>query len=86
MPLALSNIMFIFWLLINVFQIINLFVFINITYPINLISFFGAFKGTVNLDIIKLNTHQYSPISLSFSSSHSFNFSFLPTIGKDETG
>ena len=43
-PLTLTNVMFIFWLMINVFQIINLFAYLNVQYPINLISFFRAFK------------------------------------------
>lgn len=47
----LTNLMYIFWIVINVFQIINLFLFLNVRYPINLSSFFRVFK-TFNFDFI----------------------------------
>ncbi len=51
MPLFLTNIMFVLWIVINVFQIINLFLFLNVQYPINLSSFFRTFKA-FNFDFI----------------------------------
>lgn len=45
MPLFLSNVMFVFWILINVFQLLNLFIYIDVNLPINVTSFFRSFSS-----------------------------------------
>ncbi|KAL4477533.1 hypothetical protein ABPG74_002683 [Tetrahymena malaccensis] len=44
-PLSLMNIMYIFWLLINVFQLVSFLLYLNVLYPINVTDFFRAFKS-----------------------------------------
>ncbi|EAR96598.2 endonuclease/exonuclease/phosphatase family protein (macronuclear) [Tetrahymena thermophila SB210] len=44
-PLALMNIMYIFWLLINVFQLVSFLLYLNVLYPINVTDFFRSFKS-----------------------------------------
>lgn len=45
MPLFLSNVMFVFWLLINVFQLLSLFLYIDVKYPVNILNFFKSFSS-----------------------------------------
>ncbi|KAL4496540.1 hypothetical protein ABPG72_015901 [Tetrahymena utriculariae] len=44
-PLSLMNIMYIFWLLINVFQLVSFLLYLNVLYPVNITDFFRAFKS-----------------------------------------
>jgi len=45
LPLALSNVMYVFWLLINVMQLVNFLLYLNVTYPSNIVNFFRAFSA-----------------------------------------
>jgi len=45
LPLALSNAMYVFWLLINVMQLVNFLLYLDVIYPSNVVNFFRAFSA-----------------------------------------